>query len=110
MAGELAHELGEVGALLGELGDPAEEPGDVASCDQSGDLEERRRVHLAEKPLDVCDADLAAGERRDLLERGDRVAHSAGGVARDERERGVRDLEALAIADDAAGGRRSRRC
>ena len=83
VAGELAHELGEVGALLGELGDPAEEAGDVAVRDEPGDLEERRRVHLAEKPLDVGDADLAAGERGELLECGDRVAHPA-------RRRGAR--------------------
>ena len=99
VAGELAHELGEVGALLGEPGDPAEAAGDVAAGDESGDLEERapcppRRAAPRRRRAVI----VPAGERRELLERGDRVAHPAGGVARDERERGVGDVEALAVA------------
>ncbi len=60
-----------------------------------------RRVDLAEQPLDVFDGDRAARERRELLERGDGVAHPARRVPRDERERGVVDVEALAVADHA---------
>ena len=86
VAGELAHELRKVGSGLCGGCDPAEASRDVAAGDEPRDLEQLRRVDLAEQPLDVIDGDLAAGERRQLLERGDRIAHSAVGMTRDKRE------------------------
>ena len=101
VASELANELGEVGALLGEARDPAEAAGDVAAATSPAISKSCAESTSPSNPSTSASVTVAAGERSELLEGGDRVAHSARRVARDERQRGVGDVEALAVGDDA---------
>ncbi len=92
-------ELSHVDAAIRETRDEGERAGHVTAEDDIGHLEEQVGVDLAEKPLDLIEADVPGGERGELLEGGDGIAHTAQRVLRDQGKRRVRDLDTLRVRD-----------
>ena len=99
MGGQVTDELTHVYPRLRESGHEAERAGYIAIGDQVCQFEEQGAVHLTQEPLDIGKLDLLARERRELLERGDRIAHAAFGVLGYEGERPLSHRDALLFAD-----------
>ena len=76
-------------------------PGGVVVDDEVAEPEQRLLVDCAEQLEHGLDGDLAAGRRRELVERRHRVAEASLRRPRDERQRRVRHVEALAVRHPA---------
>ena len=99
MLEQVGDEPAEVLALLGELLEEGQRAGGVAVDDEVADPEERFLLDGAEELEHGLHGDLALGRGRELVERRDRVAEAAARGAGDQRERGLRRLDALALGD-----------
>ena len=98
MRRQIARELRKVSAGLDELRRPAEARRHVAAADGAHDLAQVARIHGAQQPLGALERHRPLRERDDLLQRRQRVAHSAVGTVRDEVERLALELHALGNA------------
>ena len=98
MLGKLAHELRQVGTRFNEFRHPVEACCGVALAQRLHDVGKIAGVHTAEHALGNGKRDLALAERDGLLERGERVAHAASGMMRDQVERIAFEFHALGNA------------
>ncbi len=71
----------------------------ILARDRLGDVELDVAADQAEHGAHIARRDGVVGERQNLIERRERVAHAALGRSRDERQRGVVHLDALAGGD-----------
>ena len=101
MLGKLARELRQVGARFDELRHPIEACCGIALPQRLHDVGQIAGVHAAEHAFGNRQRDLALAERDGLLERGERVAHAAAGMVRDQVERIAFKLHALGNAHRA---------
>ena len=101
---QIVDEPADVLALLGELLDLDEGAGGVAVDDRVAEPEERVLLDPADELEHVLDGDRAAGGRGELVEGRDGVAERAVRAARDQRERSVGRVDALAVADATEDG------
>ena len=99
MGGELARELQQVATGADELLDLGKEGRHVPLSQGRRSGAEDGARDLAQEVLRRFDSDVSVAEDRELLERGQRVAHAAARVADDEVEGRVVVGEALAAAD-----------
>ena len=82
--GQIAHELGKVGARFNKLGRPIEAGRGVAAGNIVNYLGDLRGIHRTQHALGRFDGDRVVAEGNKLLKRGERVAHPALGAIRDE--------------------------
>ncbi len=94
---QVEDEPAEVLPLLGELLEEDERTGGVAVDDEVAEAEQHLLLDRAEQLQHVLHRDRAAGRRGELVERRDGVAERPARRARDERERRVRHVHALAV-------------
>ena len=98
---QVGDEPADVEPLLRELLDVRERARGVVVDDEVAEAEQRLLVGCAEQLEHGLDRDLAAGRRRELVERRHGVAEASLRGSRDERQRRVRHVEALAVRDPA---------
>ena len=98
---QVGDEPADVEPLLRELLDVRERARGVVVDDEVAEAEQRLLVGCAEQLEHGLDRDLAAGRRRELVERRHGVAKASLRGSRDERQRRVRHVEALAVRDPA---------
>ena len=97
--GQLARELQQVTAVVHELGHAAEQGRHVPAGKRARDAGKRGAARLAQQVAGRVGADVARAEHGELLERGERVAHAAAGVAHYDLERLLVIGEALGATD-----------
>ena len=92
-------ETAEILPLLGELLEERQGAGGVAIDDEVAEAKERFLLDGAEQLQDRLHADVFLRRGRELVERRNGVAERPSGAARDERQRLVGHLDALAVGD-----------
>ena len=106
---EVLEELGDVAAGVGQARGGQPRGAGVAGGHGVEGLEEQVRVGDAEHGEDVLGGDVGARVGHELLERAERVAEGAGGVAREQGDGVGRDLDRLGGGHARDDDRRSAR-
>ena len=96
---QLGDEPAEILALVGELLDEGERTGGVAVDDEVAEPKQGLLLDGSEQLEHGLHGHLPLGGGGELVERRDRVAEAPTRRARDERERGLRRLDPLALGD-----------
>ena len=98
---QIAHEAPDVLTLLAELLDEQEGAGGVVVDDRVAEAKQRVLLDRADELKHILHRDLAPGGSRELVERGHGIAESTSSPACDQRECGVRSIDALGIGHAA---------
>ena len=101
MLRQFAHELRQVRARFHEVGNPAKARGSIASAQRFHHVAQVAGVHPAQHALGNLKRYLAFAKRNHLLKRGERVAHAAASMVRNQIQRVALELHAFRHAHRA---------